>query len=121
MAYLIQHPPGTYANQMAFLPQQTLHQTLTPSGHTHLSTPATVMTGGNNISQMLQSIQQVNPSYNNDSCIIIVIVDIFNTASSRDLCQPDGILTTADSSDIDSIRYTFNRGSFESVTNGQSE
>jgi hypothetical protein len=63
------------------------------------------MTGGNNISQLLQPIQQVNPSYNNDRCIIIiVIIDIFNTASSRDLCQPDGILTTADSSDIDSIR-----------------
>ena len=90
-------------------------------GHTHLSTPATVMTDGNNISQMLQSTQQVNPSYNNDSCIIIVIVDILNTASSRDLSQPDGILTATDSSDIDSISYTFNRESFESVTNGQSE
>ena len=65
------------------------------------------MTGGNNISQMLQSIQKDNPSYNSDSCIIIiVIVDIFNTAFSGDLCQPDGILTTADSLDIDSISFT---------------
>ena len=49
LTYLIQHPPGTYANQMAFLLQQTL-QTLTPS-----ATPSI----GNLLSQ-LQMVSQSN-------------------------------------------------------------
>jgi hypothetical protein len=49
LTYLIQHPPGTYANQMAFLLQQTL-QTLTPS-----ATPSI----GNLLSQ-LQLVSQSN-------------------------------------------------------------
>jgi len=61
MTYLVQHTPVTYANQMAFLPQQTL-QTLTPSARPSL---------GDLLSQ-LQTVSQSNNIHTSKLCLMYV-------------------------------------------------